>query len=73
MRPSHEELMEAQDALGRARDKEIMAGNQELGMQLNELVLMLFALALKVEHHLMCDRDLCHPDCEVRKEKVRNS
>jgi hypothetical protein len=49
MRPSHDELLEAQDALGRARDKEFAAGNQVLGMQLNELVISLFQFALRVE------------------------
>ena len=23
-------------------------------------------------HHRMCDRDLCHPDCAIRKARIVN-
>lgn len=47
-RPSFQWLMAAQEALGEARDAEQAAGNTELATLLNNTVLGLFALALRV-------------------------
>jgi hypothetical protein len=50
MRPSHAELMEAQEVLGRARDKEQAAGNDGLAMAINGIVIGLFKIALSDEY-----------------------
>lgn len=48
-RVSHDELMVAQDALGRARDLELAAGNVARGREINQLVLACFMAAIRVE------------------------
>lgn len=48
-RPSHEFVMQAQDALGEARNAEQAAGNFGVAMVLNDLVLSLFQIALNDE------------------------
>lgn len=46
-RPSHAELMAAQEALGKARDIEAAAGNAIVSELLNEFVLAIFKVAIQ--------------------------
>lgn len=46
-RVSHDDLMAAQEALGRARDSEFAAGNTAVGRAINELAIVVFKVALQ--------------------------
>lgn len=48
-RPSHDLLMQAQAALGDAREVERQAGNRGVAMVLNDLALGVFRVALDTE------------------------
>jgi hypothetical protein len=48
-RPSHNLLMQAQEALGKARDAERDAGNRGVAMVLNDMALDVFKVALSTE------------------------
>lgn len=45
-RPSHDLLMQAQEALGKAREAEQDAGNRGVAMLLNDMTLAVFQVAL---------------------------
>jgi len=48
-RPSHDELMQAVDHLGRAREIEMAVGNTDRGMEINDIALAVFRAAIRVD------------------------
>lgn len=54
-RVSHDLLMQAQEALGKARDAERQAGNKGVAMVLNDFALGVFRVALDDDVERMAD------------------
>lgn len=63
-RASHDLLMQAQAALGKARDVEQQAGNRGVAMVLNDMALGIFQVALSPDADELANRacDERYPD-----------